>query len=291
MKEVTGDTYQSSQTAKALIVSDAKVGKTSAIVASLLGVAPWQKAGGVVDSPENLHVVTFDANAAGGLKKFLTQTCNAPTSALAFRIYNMQDDFRAASASQSEYDRTLYNTFMTVINTVKQRAAKGGVHAVLVSSITGLAAGLQRAIQGPVTDKKGGGMDMSKWADFGSQIAEVRNFAQSEMWHTVWEGHLAKKMKVDKATQQAVEKTGIQINGASGDNFAFNVEQVFQLRRMFNQVHAGSKCDQFYLDTKPTGDFVANGRGFNESLEAKEPDMTLAFEKLGLKVGKWKPNK
>lgn len=285
MKEVTGDTYQSSQTAKALIVSDAKVGKTSAIVASLLGVAPWQKTGGVVDAPENLHVVTFDANAAGGLKGFLTQTCGAKAGALNFRIYNMQDDLRDCFASQQDYDRRFYNSFMAVLNTIKQRSAKGGVHALLVSSVTGLASGLQRAIQGPVSEQKGSGMDISKWADFATQIAEVRNFAQTETFHTIWEGHLAKKMKM--VGGQTIEKEGIQINGASGSNFAFNVEQVFQLRRLFGQRHGSTQCDQFYFDTKPSGDFVANGRGFNESLQAKETDMTLAFEKLGLRVGKW----
>ena len=128
-------------------------------------------------------------------------------------------------------------------------------------------------------------MDMAKWADFATQVAEARNFAQTETFHTIWEGHLAKKTKKTEAGTKEVE--GIQINGASGSNFAFNVEQVFQLRRLFGTRHAATQCDQFYLDTKPSGDFVANGKSFNESLATKEPDMTLAFEKLGLKVGKW----
>ncbi len=30
---------------------------------------------------------------------------------------------------------------------------------------------------------------------------------------------------------------------------------------------------------------IANGRGFTENLEKKEPDLTVAFKKLGLTVG------
>lgn len=49
MKEVTGETYQASQYAKMLAVADAKMGKSSSLVAGCLGLLPWQTIGGVVD--------------------------------------------------------------------------------------------------------------------------------------------------------------------------------------------------------------------------------------------------
>lgn len=279
MIESDASSYQSSQFAKALCVSEAKVGKSSYLIASALGVLPWQKYGGVVDDPSNLHVITFDANAAGGIARFLTETCGATAEALKFRIYNLQEEARQVSMSDTDMDFSFYNAVNSVLDTIGSRAK--GVPVVLISSITGLAASLERAIAGPPKPGKAGtGMDKNKWPLFSSQLAELRNLAQVDKWHTLWEGHIFKPSG-DNA------KETLQVSGKSGQNFGYNVEQIFRIRRNFGNAFTGSKVDTTYLDTKPSLDFVSNGRGFTEALDAKEPDLTVAFKKLGLKVGRW----
>lgn len=280
MIEQTGETYQSSTYAKALAVSDPKAGKSTYLIAGALGVLPWQTRGGVVDRPENLHVITFDANALGGVNKFLIDTCKAPKEALKYRVYNMQDDLNKIAKSTSDWDFTFYNTIVSTLQKISQRVA--GVPMVLISSITGLAAGVQRGLAGPPGGKKGNGMDKAKWPAFANQMSELRFMAQQDLWHCIWEAHL--RRKENDAGQ--VEES-IQVPGQSGDNFAYNVEQVFKIRRQYGAKHPNTNCDKVYLDCRPTLTFVANGRNFTELLDAQEPDPAVAFQKLGLKVGHW----
>jgi hypothetical protein len=288
MLRQTGETYQSSEFAKALCASEAKVGKTTFLVAGCLGVLPWQKYGGLVDKPEHLHVITFDANAAGGLKKFLVETCSAPTEALKFDILNLQDDLRRVSVSNTEYDYTLFNAVFEAVNAVGEAAGRGGVHVLLMSSLTGLGQGLERAVGGGLVDgRKGGNMDQSKWSTFSQQMSEVRNYAQVDKWHTLWEAHLYKPQATGQNKDDAPPKETLQISGKTGQNFAYNVEQVFRIRRLYNQVFPSTKCDKTYFDTRPSLDFVSGGRSFTESLDPTEADITLAFHKLGLKIGRW----
>lgn len=282
MSEQTGETYQSSDFAKVLCVSGAKVGKTTYLIASALGVLPWQKNGGIVDDPANLHVLSFDAGAVRGVARFLTETCGAPKSALAFKVYNLENEARQVSLARGDYDFSFYNTVLGVVDTIAKRT-KGGVPLLLVSSITGLAQSLERGIAGPPSEGKGGtGMDKNKWPLFANQIAEIRNVCQIDKWHTVWEGHIFKPSGDDS-------KETLQISGKSGQNFGYNVEQIFRVRREFGAAFATSRVDKTYLDTRPTLDFIANGRGVTEALEPKEPDMAAAFAKLGYRVGGWKP--
>ncbi|MBU6430537.1 MAG: hypothetical protein KGR26_16080, partial [Cyanobacteria bacterium REEB65] len=56
-----------SKFAKALAVSEAKVGKTVFLAAQALGVFPGQKFGGVVDDPSNLYIVEIDSGGATGV--------------------------------------------------------------------------------------------------------------------------------------------------------------------------------------------------------------------------------
>ncbi len=133
MKEQNGESYASSTYAKVLAASESKVGKSAFIIASALGVFPGQTKGGIVDHPSNLHVITFDANALGHLKRFLTETCGASAEALKFNIYNMQDDLRQVSLSQQEYDSTFYNTLLTTIDKVRQKA-KGHLKAAIAAA-------------------------------------------------------------------------------------------------------------------------------------------------------------
>lgn len=287
MKEQTGATYQSSQYMKGLPIAESKVGKTAFLTASCLGALPWQKEGGLVDRPENLHVITFDANAAGGLARFLTQTCGASAEAAKFRIYNLQDAMARTSLNDGDYNMDLYNDVMQVLDTIRGRATSG-VHAVLISSLTGLAAGLERALIGPPKGK--GYSDPSKWKALAHQLHEIQNFAQMDGWHTFWEAHLDKPAQMSvgkKQDEDSKPKESIRVSGEAGRNWAYNVEQVFRLRRMYGQKHQGTQCDIVYLDTKPSLEFIASGRGFTEALEAKEYDLTLVAKKLGTKVGGW----
>jgi len=284
MIESTADEYQSSKYAKALAVAEAKVGKSSYLIASALGVLPWQQYGGIVDSPRNLHVITFDANALGGIAKFLTETCGAPAEALKFNVYNMQDDVRAVSKMGSDWDYTLYNTFNEVVNKVGSKAR--GVPMVLVSSLTGLAQGLERALAGPPGVKaRGAGMDQSKWAAYAHWLSEIRNLVQQDDWHCWWEGHIYKPPATGQNQESRPET--LQISGKSGQNFAYNVEQVFRIRRRFGLKYKTSRVEETYLDTAPTLDFISGGRSFTESLKEKEADPTTVSAKLGLKVGQW----
>jgi hypothetical protein len=285
MREQTGESYVSTPWAKALMVSEAKVGKTSFLVAGALGVLPWQKVGGLVDRPSNLHVITFDANAAGGLKKFLLESCKAPKEALQFKIYNMQQDLLDTAGNDQGYDYTFFNTLANTLDTIHQRCK--GVPVVIFSSLTGVAEGLLRGVQSPVGQKKGTGMDIARWSDFARQVAQIRFLGHQGSWHCLWEAHVLKMVRKGQNKDEEQVTESLQIPGQSGVNFPYNVEQVLRIRRTFNSKHPGSNVDQTFFDTRPNFEFIANGRGFNEVLDPKEPDLAHLAKKLELKVGHW----
>lgn len=291
MQEMSGETYKSGDYAKALCASDAKVGKTTFLVGQALGAFPNQKYGGVVDKPEHLHVLTFDANALGGIKNFILKSCKKDESFLKFRVYNHQDEFRRVSESRSDWNYDLYNAVQTTLRLISERATKeGGTHVLVFSSLTGLAEGILRALSGPPDPaKKGQGMDPAKWSEFARQLVDIRNFAQVDTHHCLWEAH------IDRGSTFSMKKNGddegaketIHVPGQAGRSWGFNVEQVFRIRRMFGDTYDGTKVDKVFLDTRPSMDFLAGGRSFTESLEPKEYDMTVAFHKLGLKIGRF----
>lgn len=282
MKRETGDTYASSQFAKDLHLAEGKVGKTSFLTASLLGVLPWQKSGGVVTRPEHLHILAFDSSALGGLKGFLTKTCGADPSVLKYNVYNFQEDARKVSTNATDWNFDLYNQVKATIQEIQQKAMKGGTHAMLFSSLTGLTQAIQRGLQGPFAAKKGTGMDQSKWAAFSTAIAELRSMAQRDILHCLWEAHV---YVTPPKKEDDLPKESLQIDGKTGQNFAYNVESVFRIRRKFGNKFPNTNCDQVFLDTQPSMEIIANGRGFTEVLAKQEPDLTLAYKKLGLRVG------
>lgn len=289
MIEQTGSTYLSSEYLKAFIVATAKVGKTVGIVSQALGVFPGQKYGGLVDAPEHLHVITLDSNAAGGIQTFLTETCGASKEALGFRIYNMQEDVRQVASTKGDWNMQLYNTLMSAHGTIKQRVKReGGVHVVVVSSLTTLFGGLKRALAGDPAGKKGGGMDMAKWETLGQQVTEIRNLFQQDEWHCIWEGHI---MQVPVNTQSKGDdqemKEAVQLQGSAGRDFPNNVEQIFRMKRMFGERAGNSRADRIYLDTQADLQGIIGGRCFNELLDAKEFDLALTAHKLGTKIGRW----
>ncbi len=284
MKESTLVDYESSKFAKAMVLAEPKEGKSCFAVAQILGVFPGQKEGGIIDHPQNLHVLTFDSGALAGVGRFLTETCGASKEALGFRVYNLEEDYRKAMISMGEWDHGFYTAIQNTLLKVKQRAK--GTPVLLISSLTGVGQALMRAISGPPTGKKSAGMDQSKWGGFAFQMSELRNQAQEDGWHCIWEAHVMKKSTGGQgAEQQQVETLAIQ--GQTGQNFAYNVEQVFRLRRMAGQKIAGTQCDTSFLDTRPSMEIIANGRNFTEALQPRESDFTAVMRKLKLKTGHW----
>jgi hypothetical protein len=289
MKEMTGESYESSPYSKALVVAGAKDGKTTWLIGQALGVWPACKLGGVVSEPKNLHLITTDVAALKGVVSFLTKHCNAPASAMKFTVYNMEDDARRVAASAQDWDYTFYNGLLQAITTYHERAARGGTHMMIISSLTGVGQALQRGIFGKpgLGDKKGSGGDRAKWPAFSSQIAEVRSLAQMDPGHCFWEGHLDKKSTGASGAEE-VEQDSINVQGSGGKNFAYNVGEVFRLRRNVGMKYkTAPTVDQVYLDTQPSLTFMNNGRGFSE-LEPKEWDLAGTLAKLKYKVGGWK---
>jgi hypothetical protein len=292
MKEMSLATYQASPWAKALIPAAGKEGKTTGLLASILGVLPEQTEGGIVSHPSHLHVITADSGALSGALRFLVESCRAPKEVGAVHVMNMQGDVGEA-AKAKEYDAKLWGELLACIDTAYERAAKGGVHALLISSLTGFAEAILRtlsggpSIQGDGTFKKSS-MDQNKWAFYANQLAELQRYAQREGVHTFWEAHLHKQVKGVDEFGAPQEVDSLLIQGRQGGQFSYNVEQIFRLTRKFGQKYPGTRVDRIHFNCRPTLGFIANGRSFTEVLSAEEPDLTVAFRKLGLKVGGWR---
>jgi hypothetical protein len=173
---------------------------------------------------------------------------------------------------------------MSELQSIQQDTKKGGIHATIFSSLSGLAGGIKAGLAGaPDPTKKGSGMDMSKWDAMSHQLNALRNIAQDDSQHIFWEGHVMKSSAAKEEDQK--EENGIQ--GGAGKSWGFNVEQVIRLRREMVK-YPNTPVDKVYMDTRPTLDFVAGGRGFNESLAQKEYDLVEVAKKLGKKVGGFK---
>lgn len=286
MIEQTGSTYSASEHLKMLVASVAKDGKTSFLAASALGALPWQRFGGLVSAPANLHIMTFDARALGGLPGFIVKSCGRSEEYTAMSVYNFEKDIRDIHSNDSEWDFALFNQVIATVDRIKAKIAKGGVHAVMVSSVTGLAKGIQRGIAGqPTAAKKGSGMDASKWQSLDSQLSQIQNAVQGLDAHVFWEAHVDKAPEFMKNQNAEAPKESLMITGKAGRWWSFNTEQVVRMRREYgNKV---GTVDKVYMETRPSADFLSGGREFNEKLNPKEYDMTEVALKLGLKVGRF----
>ncbi len=274
----------SSDYMKSFVVAEGKVGKTTYLAAAALGALPHQKMG-LVDTPKHLHILGFDEAFVDGLHDFIVKTCGKPEAWLDVSIHDMTEARRGCGKS-GEWDYSLYNAVVAEAKAITAEAAKGGVHAVIVSSLTGLAEGLEAGLSGPPNpSKKGGGMDMSKWQDLSRQVVHIRNVLQQDNLHAFWEGHVSRFSKAAQNGEATVEEK-IELHGGSGKNFSFNVEQVFRLRREM-QKYPGTAVDKVYVDTKPNLGFISGGRGF-AALADREYDLVEVATKLGKKVGGFK---
>lgn len=285
MQEQTGNTYQSAKYAKALMAAESKNYKTASIVAWCLGLFPWQKNGGVVSRPEDLNVITFDAGALAGVNKFLKETLGAPEEAFKYKVWNFQDDARRIYESEKPYDHSLFNALLALRQRIGDSLGSGGTPVVALSSLTVLAMALERAIMGPPTGsgKSGKGVgDEDRWGLLKRQLFTIQNAFGVDDWHCLWEAHVLKGTDEGKET--------LQVSGSAGRNWGVNMEQVFRIVRLGEVVRrapTAPQCEIVALHTRPDTQFMAGGRNFNEVLAEQERDLTVAFYKLGLKVGLW----
>lgn len=270
----------------ALVVDEAKTGKSCFLVSSLLGLLPWQKNGGVIDRPSHLHVIATDTNALGGVMEFLTKTCSAPSEALKFKIYNLEKAVLQSADNAEGNDTTFYNLLISTIMTIRERAAsQPGVHAMVMSSLTVMASTMQRGLSGsPLA--KGKGMDADKWGRFKGMMSDLRTFSQAGDLHTFWEAHLQQRVEFGDPGGQA--KDSLLISGSAGKDFPSQVEHIFRVRRLHGQKYENTQCDHAFLDVTASSDFVPGGRLFTERLGTKEKCLTVAMHKLGKKIGGWK---
>lgn len=298
MKEQQLGNYESSKYGKEMIAGESKQGKTVSIVAGFLGVLPWQQYGGVVSKPENLHVFTSDAAALAGCYNFMVKSCKLDAKVAKevakVHVINMQESFKKAFASDHEYDGVFFGELLESIRKTQDLTAKGGVHAIIFSSLTGFGRAIQRAIAGPAYQENRDGtmrksaMDQNKWSLMGLQLNDLQNIGQMDGYHCIWEAHLMKKASNDTdGMGQAREVDTIQVQGSAGSSWAYNVERVYRFKRQFNQKYEKTNVDKTYLHTRPSFDFIAGGRTSNELLDEQEPDITLMFNKLGLEIGGW----
>ena len=273
----------SSDFMKMFAVAEGKVGKTTYLAASCLGALPHQTEG-LVDKPENLHIIGFDEAFVDGLLRFLKESCKKPDAFLSVSVHDLTDVVRKASAGDG-WNYGVYNAVMSELRSIQADVKKGGVHATVFSSLSGLAGGIKAGLAGaPDPSKKGSGMDQSKWDAMSHQLNAIRNLAQDDTQHVFWEGHVMKSSAAKEEDQK--EENGIQ--GSAGKSWGFNVEQVVRLRREMAK-YPNTTVDKVFMDTRPALDFVAGGRGFNEVLDPREYDLVAVAKKLGKKVGGFKP--
>lgn len=292
MKESTGQEAVDSVYLRAMAAAEAKVGKTVALVLWSLGLLPDQKYGGLVSGPEYLHIISTDYGAITGAKHMMRKL-GAPKEAFNFHVCSLQEDYQAIFTASEDWDASFYNASQHAMRAIQDKVAKRpkGVHAVIVSSTTTWCAGIERGIAGPpiggANDKKGSGMDESKWQAVYGQVNEFRNAVQRGPWHTIWESHIDKVVPFGRAEDQEPQEK-IQIRGRAGRDFPNNVEQVFRIRRNMGNTYEGhDEVDRMFLDTRPSMEFFAGGRGATELLKPHEPDLVRAAHKLGMRVGGW----
>jgi hypothetical protein len=271
----------SAKYAKDAIMAETKSGKTTWLVASLLGALPHQKES-VVSTPADLHLLGFDEGFGDGLGDFIINSCKKSDALLGVTVHNLAD-IRRKSGSEKDWDFTFQAAATEAANKIlaaTSAAHKAGrVSAVVVSSLTGLNEGLQTGLAGPPNEaKKGGGMDLSKWQDLERQIIALRNKLHVDTHHTFWECHVMKAEKMEGNQKTIVEEVDAGA-GKGGKHFGANVEFIFRLRREAAK-YEGTQVDKCFIDTKPTMGTFATGRKAT-LLADRETDLVEILKKLG----------
>lgn len=267
--------------AKHVYMAETKAGKTTWLVASLLGALPHQKES-VVSAPEDLHILGFDEAFADGLAEFLVGDCKRPESVLNVTVHPLAEA-RRKSGAVVEWDYDFCNQTVAAVDKILAACAKakaaGRTAAVVVSSLTGLNEGLQTGLAGPPSnEKRGGGMDLSKWQDLERRVILIRNKLHADTHHTLWEAHVMPTSKLEGGKEVRGEEVDAGA-GKGGKHFGANVELIFRLRRE-NVKFEGTKIDKCFVDTKPTMGAFTTGRKAT-LLADKETDLVEIFKKLG----------
>lgn len=278
------DDKSQDQYAKAFAVAAAKDGKTTKLVADCLGALPGQTHG-VVTSPAHLHIFPFDTAATEGLAPFLTELCGKPKSILEVDVIDLRESLEKAYACRTDWNLAFFNGVLEKIKALKDKMAKQqGVHAIIISSLTGVTEIFKRSISGGISveGKKGSGMDMSKWDAYNQCLLDLRTALQTDTHHVFWEGHIVKETVKSQNDESIIET--IPVQGQTAKNWSFNVAQNFRLRRT-TEKYPNTKIDKMYYETRPTAEFSASGRGFTTALDPRELDMAVILKKLGKRIG------
>lgn len=267
--------------AKQAYMAETKAGKTTWLVASLLGALPGQTES-VVSTPADLHILGADEGFGDGLVEFIVGQCKKPESFLGVTVHPLAEA-RRLSGTTKEYDYAFFSALNASVDKViaATAAAKkaGRVSAVVVSSLTGINEGLQTGLAGPPNEaKKGGGMDQSKWQDLERQIISIRNKLQVDQHHTFWECHIMRMEKMEGSNKTVVEEVDAGA-GKGGKHFGANVEFIFRLRREAAKCD-GTSIDKCFVDTKPNMGTFTTGRKAS-MLADRETNLVEILKKLG----------
>lgn len=299
-QEQTLDNYESSTYGRELFVAPSKVGKSTTLIGNVLGVMPWQEHGGIVDKPEHLHILAFDAAAVDGVKEFLIDQCGAPKEIGKVHIENLQRASEQAFAAPGDYNGLFLNTLYDALRKVQDRTMRAGVHVVMFSSLTMAAKAILRGISGPAfqmsgTNMKKSPMDQNKWGLLKQVLTELQWTAQQDNYHTFWEGHHGEKTtKETDGTGTPMTFDTIQMDGGAAKTFPAQVERIWEIQKSpakwkDPKTKKDTKVNMVNFDPFPVFDFgtIQTGRKASSRLEPKEPCLTMAFHKLGLKIGGW----
>ena len=277
----------SAQYAKQAYMAEAKAGKTTWLVASLLGALPGQKEGvameSVVSTPADLHILGFDEGFGDGLAEFIVGACKKPESMLGVTVHSLAEA-RRRSGTEKDYDYSFFSATSAAVDKIlaATAAAKkaGRVSAVVVSSLTGMNEGLQTGLAGPPNEsKKGGGMDQSKWQDLERQVIALRNKLQVDQHHTFWECHVMRMEKMESKGDKTIVEEVDAGAGKGGKHFGANVEFIFRLRREAAK-YDGTQIDKCFVDTKPNMGTFTTGRKAS-MLADRETNLVEILKKLG----------
>lgn len=273
----------SAKYAKQAYMSETKAGKTTWLVASLLGALPNQKES-VVSTPADLHLLGFDEGFADGLGEFITGACKKDPKLLGVTVHSLAEARRKSGANSEGYDYAFFGAVNSAVDAIlranTKASAEGRVCAVVVSSLTGMNEGLQTGLAGlPDPARKGGGMDQSKWQDLERQVIAIRNKLHADTHHTFWECHITRMEQMTKGPEKLIVEEVDAGAGKGGKHFSANVEFVFRLRREMAK-YEGSQVDKCFVDTKPTLGTFATGRKAS-LLADRETDLVEILKKLG----------
>jgi hypothetical protein len=294
MNETTGRTYLPSSFIKALTAGQAKNGKTTFLVAQLLGVFPGQQFGGVVTSPRHLHVIALDEDALAGLtptptnKGFLLSQCGAPDECLDFNVYPLQEEARKTCAGIESFQAAFYNALETTRLRITEKIQRlPGVHATVMSSFTTMARAIETEVRGPPPWSAQYGQD---WNMLNAQMNRLQNNFQMDAGHMFWEGHIT-YVPAEGAKDMKKTVPKLSLHGRAGQEWANNTSHNLLIKREAGQkvVKNGVKTevDKAYLEVKGGGtDFLTGGRRV-AGLDPQETDLTVALKKMGYRVGQW----